>query len=109
LLFGDNYPRVSLNKKGFLRWIQILNTNIISEELRPAFFTYQELIYDYLLGSAEEQKRIGDLNSKLQVLKSEYGRIGSEVKATQKALFEALNSRYQYSLPFSDNTPAAIS
>lgn len=99
-LFGDNYPRVYLDKKGFLRWIQILNPNIIDEALRPSFLIYQELILDYLIGSAEEQKLIGDLNAKLQNLKLEYSNLGNEIRITTKALFAALNSRYQYSLPF---------
>ena len=100
----DQNGRVLLSKKGFLRWVQIINPNTIDENLLSQFLIFQELIFDYLIGSAEEQKRIGDLNSKLQELKAEYGRLGAEVKATQKALFEALNHRYQYILPFSDNT-----
>jgi hypothetical protein len=100
----DANGRVLLSRKGFLRWVQIINPNIIDEALVPQFLVFQELIFDYLIGSAEEQKHIGDLNSKLQELKAEYGRLGAEVKATQKALFEALNHRYQYSLQFSENT-----
>lgn len=101
-LFGDNYPRVSLDKKGFVRWIQILNPNIIDEQLRPSFLIYQELVFDYLMGSQEEQRMIANLNATLQNLKNEYSRIGIEIRTTQKQLFEALNNRYQYALPFGE-------
>jgi hypothetical protein len=99
-LFGDNYPRVCLEKRGFLRWIQILNPNIIDKHLRDSFIVYQELISDYLFGAAEEQKMIGSLNAKLQNLKLDYSVIGNEIRITQQKLFRALNNRYQYSLPF---------
>jgi len=35
-LFGDNYPRLCLDKKGFIRWIHLLNPNIIDKNLRPS-------------------------------------------------------------------------
>jgi len=103
-LFGDNYQRVCLNKKGFLRWIQIINPNIIDEQLRPSFLIYQELIFDFLIGSAEEQKMIGLLNAELQNMQLQYSDIGNRIRTTKKSLFAALNQRYQYSLPFSENT-----
>jgi len=43
---------------------------------------------------------IGKLNAQLQAMKSEYSRIGNEIRITQRELFEVLNKRYQYSLPF---------
>lgn len=99
-LFGDNYPRLCLDKKGFIRWIQLLNPNIIDKNLRPSFLIYQELIFEFLYGAAEEQKMIGSLNAKLQNLKMDYSMIGNEIRTTQQKLFRALNNRYQYSIPF---------
>jgi len=96
----DNNGRILLSKKGFLRWIQIINPNTIDPKLQPSFLLYQELIFDYLIGSGEEQKMIGNLNAKLQDLKMDYSALGNEIRTTQKALFAALNRRYQYSLPF---------
>lgn len=96
----DNNGRILLSKKGFLRWIQIINPNTIDKRLRDSFITYQELISDYLFGAAEEQMMIGTLNAKLQSLKVDYSSIGHEIRITQQQLFLALNKRYQYSLPF---------
>lgn len=97
----DNNGRILLSKKGFLRWIQIINPNTIEKTLRNSFILYQELIADYLFGAAEEQMLIGSLNAKLQGLKLDYSSIGHEIRITQQQLFAALNKRYQYSLPFS--------
>jgi acyl-ACP thioesterase len=99
MLFGDNYPRFCLDKKGFVRWIQIINPTIIDQNLRANFLIYQELIFDYLYGAAEEQQTIARLNLQLQELRSEYSLIGSEIRITQRNLFDALNRRYQYCLP----------
>ena len=103
-MFGDNYLRFCLDKKGFVRWIQIINPNIIVGNLRESFLLYQEMIFDYLYGAAEEQMMIGKLNAQLQALKSEYSRIGNEIRITQRELFEVLNRRYQYSIPFDTQT-----
>jgi hypothetical protein len=97
----DNNGRILLSKKGFLRWIQIINPNTINKNLRDSFIMYQELIADYLFGEAEEQQMIGSLNAKLQNLKLDYSVIGNEIRSTQQKLFRALNNRYQYSLPSS--------
>ena len=42
----DNNGRILLSKKGFLRWIQIINPNTIDKTLRNSFILYQELIAD---------------------------------------------------------------
>ena len=99
-LFGDNYPRLCLDKKGFIPWIQLLNPNIIDKNLRPSFLIYQEMIFDFLYGAAEEQKMIGSLNAKLQNLKLNYSMIGIDIRNTQQKQLRVLNNRYQYSLSF---------
>ena len=99
-MFGDNYPRTFLTKKGFIRWIQIINPNIIDESLRNQFMVYQELVFDYMYGASEEQMLIANLNTRLQIMKNEYSSLGNNIRTTQRDLFSALNKRYQYSLPF---------
>ena len=99
-LFRDNYPRLCLDKKGFIRWIQLLNPNIIDKNLRQSFLIYQEMIFDFLYGAAEEQKMIGSLNAKLQNLKLNYRLIGIDIRTTQQKQLRVLNNRYQYSLSF---------
>lgn len=36
----DNNGRILLTRKGFLRWIQIINPNTLHEELREKFIMY---------------------------------------------------------------------
>ncbi len=98
--FGDNYLHFCLDKKGFIRWIQLINPNTINKNMRNSFLSCQELIFEFLYGAAEEQELIGRLNAKLQNLKMDYSSIGHEIRITQQQLFSALNKRYQYSLQF---------
>jgi len=51
-LFPDGQKRHCLTKSGFLRWITILNPNIIKEELRENFKIYQKSVVDYLYGKS---------------------------------------------------------
>ena len=105
---SNNHPRICLDKKGFVRWIQIINPNIVAVELRASFVLYQELIFDYLYGNTEEQMMIAKLNSRLQEMKSQYSLLGNEIRITQRNLFDALNKRFQYSLTFSQMDKTAI-
>nr|WP_319266051.1 phage antirepressor N-terminal domain-containing protein [uncultured Draconibacterium sp.] len=53
LLFGNNYQRVCLGRKGFIRWIQIINTEIVRTELRNLFEDYQVAVFDFLYHASE--------------------------------------------------------
>ena len=50
---GRTYPRICLDKKGFIRWIQIINPNIVAEELWESFINYQEMVFDYIIANLE--------------------------------------------------------
>ena len=102
---NDKNGRILLTKKGFIRWIQIINPNIIPAELRDRFIEYQEKVSDFLLGSIEEHQAIASANNRLQQLKASYSETGNEIKRVQAELNELLNMRYQYRLPFA-NTAA---
>jgi hypothetical protein len=96
----DDYGRIWLTKKGFIRWIQIINPNIIPTQLQEQFIDYQEKISDFLLGSMEEHEMIAATNNRLQNLKGQYSQLGNQIRQTQKELQQLLNNRYQYRLPF---------
>ena len=99
---GHTYPRICLDKKGFIRWIQIINPNIVSVELRETFINYQEMVFDYLYGAAEENNLIGKLNKEIQEMKQNYSQMGSAIRNHQVHLTDDLNKRYQYQLPFEE-------
>lgn len=99
---NDKNGRILLTKKGFIRWIQIINPTIIPDELREKFIEYQEKISDYLLGSMEEHEAISATMQQLNEWKMKYSDAGNMVKQKQKELNELLNQRYQYRLPFNE-------
>lgn len=100
-MFGDKYPRILLTKKGFIRWIQLVNANTIAENLREKFVKFQEMIFDYLYGSADENKKAKLNYARLHKLERLYGIIGSEIKRVKKELHQHWNSKYlQTSLEF---------
>ena len=99
----DKNGRILLTKKGFLRWIQIINPNIIPENMRSNFILYQEMVADFLFGSIEEHLELKNLNIRVQKLKKLRGKIGIEIQTCQNELTNALNHRYQYKIDFKQN------
>lgn len=98
----DLNGRILLTKKGFIRWIQTLNPNIIDLNLQQQFIQYQEKVSDYLFGTMEEHEAISATMKKLNDLKKLYSEVGNDIRTTQKELQELLNQRYQYRLPFKE-------
>lgn len=89
LLFSDNRKRTCLTREGFLRWIEILNPNIVKESLREQFKTYQKLVVDYLYGKSvvpnikkqfEIDLRLKELNSQINRLMIEHKQLESDRK-----------------------------
>ena len=104
LLFGDSYPRVTLDKKGFMRWIQLINPSTLPEDLREKFLNYQTLIYDYFYGTTESRDQIILLTSRKQQLREQMKELVRETKQVNKNLNMAIYQNFQYELPFSEQT-----
>lgn len=97
----DENGRILLSKKGFIRWIQIINANTITDHLRERFVKFQDLIFDYLYGSAEEEENIKLHYARLQKLERLYSKVGTEIKREKTTVAQLLNGRYtQLSLNF---------
>lgn len=104
MMFGDNYPRVSLDKKGFIRWIQLINPSLLPENLRDSFITYQTLIFDFFYGSAEQEDFISKLVCQNQTIDEQLRELARQKRQLRKQLTQALNERYQYSITFIEPT-----
>lgn len=102
LMFGDNYPRILVDKIGFIRWIQLINVKTIDENLQEKFGKYQEKVFDYLYGSLQEEKETRTHYLRLRKLERLYGRIGAEIKREKKLLAGYLNNKYQMKINFSE-------
>ena len=104
LMFGDNYPRILLTKKGFIRWIQLVNVNTIVKNLQEKFVQFQEMIFDYLYGQTEVEQQAKVDYTRLKRLKSLYAKIGREIQKIEKGFNDYLESRFvQYKLDFDNN------
>lgn len=100
----DENGRILLSKKGFLRWIMIINMNTVSENLRPKFIQYQELISDFLYGSFEQENNIRRLYAESNSIDDQMKELARRKRMNRKALNMALYDRYQYSLPFNEQS-----
>jgi hypothetical protein len=98
LVFGDNYRRVLLTKKGFVRWIQILNSNLIDVDLRDKFLQFQESIFDFIYGNLEEKEIAASKQQRLAKLKKLESKIKNEIRICQKDLSLYINKEFQYTL-----------
>jgi len=106
LLFNDKRKRLCLTKKGFIRWLQLINPNIVKEELREKLINYQTFIFDYIYGEAlvpnirreyeieQEQKEI---NRQVNKLMLEHKKLDIEKKQIKK------NNYLQLGLDFFEN------
>lgn len=79
LLFGDNFERICLTKKGFLTWILQLRCQIVHPSLQEKLAEYQELIFDFLFGSVERENKAKLNYARLIKLKKLKGKITSEI------------------------------
>lgn len=73
---------VLLNKKAFIRWLQLINPKTVREELRVTFTQCQVMIFDYLYGSADmldsakiQYQRLHELEKQEKELRREKAKI----------------------------------
>jgi len=61
-VFGDNKQRYCIGKRGFIRWIQIINAQILRKNLRELFVQYQVAVFDYLyVGNESKTTQLEDI------------------------------------------------
>jgi hypothetical protein len=96
----DTNGRILLSRKGFIRWVQIMNAKSVDENLRDRFVSYQELVFDYLYGSLQEEQETALHYQRLRKLERLYGKIGAEIKREKQVLAGYLDNRYQMKLNF---------
>jgi hypothetical protein len=109
-MFGDNYPRLYLSKKGFVRWVQIINPNVIAPHLKEKFEQYQELLFDYIYGSIENEREMKRTVIRLNKLEKLYSKIGLEIKKEKANQYKYINNRFlpvQTSLTFPESKAIA--
>lgn len=96
-LFKDHRQRLCLTKKGFIRWIQILNPSIVKESYRKQLINYQSLIFDYFYGEAlvPNVKKQFEIDIRLKEINKDINRLMNEHKALSKQRKTLVQSNYQ--------------
>ncbi len=91
---GKTYEMIHFTKKGFLRWVQLINYNIVKEELRNDFIDYQLQIFDFLFESHEQQYKMQVEYKRMNELEAIINDAQTELKAIKKNIGIYLNERY---------------
>jgi len=94
MMFGDNYPRVFLTKKGFVRWVQLISPKMIALHLRQKFEQYQELLFDFMFGSVEHESKMHKDINRIHKLERLYSKIGIEIKRIKTDINLYLSEKY---------------
>lgn len=94
LLFGDERERLTLSKAGFLRWIQLLNAQIVHVSLKEKLIDYQCLIFEFLLGKIHSEDKTKLAYNRLNKLKNLQSKIRLEIKKSEKEIQGYLVSKF---------------
>jgi hypothetical protein len=86
LLFGDERERVTLSKIGFMRWIQLINPQIVQVSLREKLKEYQYMIFEFLLGNIQSEDKTKLAYTRLNRLRNLKEKINHEIKKSEKEL-----------------------
>lgn len=99
-MFGDKRERVLLHKKGFLRWVQLLNPNTLTPELREKLIEFQTFIFDYMMGSFAALEQSRKSHAKLKELEQQKREIEKEIKKEKDVIDNYVHSLFvQTQLP----------
>jgi len=98
----DKNGRILLSKKGFIRWIQLINVNTIVENLREKFKLFQEMIFDFLYGEKEIEETASVDYKRLKKLKKLYAKIGREIQRVDKKIKGYLDNKFQLKIDFKE-------
>lgn len=94
LLFGDERERLTLNKVGFMRWIQLINPQIVQVSLREKLKEYQYLIFEFFLGNIKSEDKTKLAYARLNKLKRLQSKIKVEINKSEKQIQGYLCSKF---------------
>ncbi|MGL4630468.1 MAG: phage antirepressor N-terminal domain-containing protein [Leadbetterella sp.] len=91
---GKTREMIHFTKKGFLRWVQLINPNTVRDNLKEKFLNYQMLIFDYLYGSMEEQAKMQRDYLRMRELEDTIKNCKEELKEIKSNVGLFLDARY---------------
>ncbi len=114
MIFGNEHPRTALSRKGFIRWIQLINPNNVKEDLREKLTEYQTMIFDYLYGETlipnvtreyELELLKKNLNKEINNLMEQHKKAELEIKSLKKNNFAQLGFDFPKDKPLDELKP----
>lgn len=93
-IFGDNFKRITLSKKGFISWILQINPQIIQVNLKEKLLQYQELIFDYMYGSILNEEKTKIMYARLKKLRCLKSKIASEINRCENHVEAYLKGKF---------------
>jgi hypothetical protein len=88
----DANGRILLSRKGFIRWINILNINCIDDSLHDDFLFVMNIPDLYVYNHIHINELFIDTFKKLQATKKNYSGNGNEIKRLEKLLSQQIDS-----------------
>jgi hypothetical protein len=77
-IFGDKRERIALTKPGFIRWVQLLNPDLVRPDLKDKLIHYQTKVTEWIMGNIDEDmklrkayKRSNEIDGIIKALKAE--------------------------------------
>jgi hypothetical protein len=86
MLFGDERERYTLSKKGFIRWIQLLNPQLVQVSLRDKLEIYQSNVFEFFYQSAIERKQFFEIYSEILSMQRAQKELNSKIKERKEVL-----------------------
>lgn len=87
-VFGDNRPRAALTKIGFVRWVQMINPEIVDPSLKEKLTHYPLNVIEWIMGKVDVDaalrkayKRSAEITDQIKELQSEKKRCDAFVKS----------------------------
>jgi hypothetical protein len=78
--FLNQNGQVLLTKKGFIRWVQDINANIVRDDLIETLSTFQSMVFDFLFNSNIEKEKFFEIYAEIVSMKNAQKELSAKIK-----------------------------
>jgi hypothetical protein len=94
LHFSDKRLRLALTKKGFIRWIQLINVQTVQVTLREKLIEYQSGIFEVMYGSLQRDAELQQKYNRQQEIKETMKKLKAEYNLLDRDVNEYLEEKF---------------
>jgi hypothetical protein len=98
-LFGDKREHLAVSRKGFVRWIQIINAQLVRPELKVEFAKFQLFVFEYLYsaveGGNEQLRYIRTAHHEISNMEERRKKLSKEIREKSKFVGQVLRGEIQ--------------